>query len=338
MGNFAFALLTPQAIERQLAGVVLSRIMARGNMTLTASQLIQFSPDDVQQLTSVLPQAAAANLTGSPASLLYVFNGENAVNKMAGLLPELTTSLGCANQILAAGNEAQAAAALPVLADIFQRDNLLTPAPAAGEERTLLIIKPENFRQVSVRPGAIIDMLMSLDLKWVGCKVHGMSIDEALEFYGPVKQALRSKLGPKIGTQALAFLEEKLAMKFNNSSADAIVEAAGNGFADDQFEQIVEFMAGKRPSEVPEAERNLPAGAKCMVLIFDGVNAVSKIRTILGPTNPAQAPGGTVRCDFGTNIMINASHASDSVESFEREGGIVKVNSNALSQILRDNL
>ena len=70
-----------------------------------------------------------------------------------------------------------------------------------------------------------------------------------------------------------------------------------------------------------------------MVLIFDGVDAVAKIRTILGPTNPAQATGGTVRYDFGTNIMVNASHASDSVESYEREGRIVRVNENKISEL-----
>ena len=70
-----------------------------------------------------------------------------------------------------------------------------------------------------------------------------------------------------------------------------------------------------------------------MVLIFDGVDAVAKIRKVLGPTNPAAAPGGTIRYDFGTNIMVNASHASDSQESYLRESSIVKVNENNLCKI-----
>ena len=332
MTDLAFILLSPQAVKRQLAGIVLSRIMARGNLELAAAQLIDFSQEDAAKIVPVVPGAAKLDLAQDGAALIYLFQGSNASGKLPQLQQELAASLG-ENLFAAPQSDAQNAAAMPFIALIAERDNLLTPAPVEGEERTLLIIKPENFRQVSVRPGAIIDMLMSLDLKWVGCKVHGMSIDEALEFYGPVRQALRGKLGAKIGAKALELLENEFSLKFAPEAAAQVVEAAGNSFADDQFEQIVEFMAGKRPGEVAAADRSKPAGAKCMVLIFDGVDAVAKIRKILGPTNPAQAEGGTVRYDFGTNIMVNASHASDSQASYLRESSIVKVNCNDLSVI-----
>jgi nucleoside diphosphate kinase len=174
---------------------------------------------------------------------------------------------------------------------------------------------------------------MSLDLKWVGCKVHGMSINEALEFYGPVRHALRKKLVEKIGVQALEATEKEFAFKFSPEDAQSFTELTGKAFADDQFEQIVEFMAGKRPGEVAVEDLDKPAGAKCMVLIFDGKDAVARIRHILGPTNPAQASGGTIRYDFGKDIMVNAAHASDSQDSYLRESSIIKVNNNALSRI-----
>jgi len=46
------------------------------------------------------------------------------------------------------------------------------------------------------------------------------------------------------------------------------------------------------------------------------------VRTLMGPTNPATAPPGTIRGDFGTVTTENLVHGSDSNESAEREIGI----------------
>lgn len=43
------------------------------------------------------------------------------------------------------------------------------------------------------------------------------------------------------------------------------------------------------------------------------------VRTLMGPTNPAEAPPGTIRGDFGTILTENLVHGSDSPESAERE-------------------
>jgi nucleoside-diphosphate kinase len=52
-----------------------------------------------------------------------------------------------------------------------------------------------------------------------------------------------------------------------------------------------------------------------VVMIVGGDNAVSRVRTLLGPTDSSQAPPGTIRGDFGMDKMRNIAHASDSVES-----------------------
>ena len=52
---------------------------------------------------------------------------------------------------------------------------------------------------------------------------------------------------------------------------------------------------------------------------WSGPDAVSIVRTVMGPTNPAQAPPGTIRGDLGTIITENIVHGSDSPESAERE-------------------
>ena len=48
----------------------------------------------------------------------------------------------------------------------------------------------------------------------------------------------------------------------------------------------------------------------------------SIVRTLMGPTNPAEAPPGTIRGDLGTLLTENLVHGSDSEESAEREIGI----------------
>jgi nucleoside-diphosphate kinase len=52
---------------------------------------------------------------------------------------------------------------------------------------------------------------------------------------------------------------------------------------------------------------------------WSGESAVSVARTLMGPTNPAEAPPGTIRGDFGLIITHNIVHGSDSPESAERE-------------------
>jgi nucleoside-diphosphate kinase len=50
-----------------------------------------------------------------------------------------------------------------------------------------------------------------------------------------------------------------------------------------------------------------------------GPGAVGIVRTLMGPTDPAEAPPGTIRGDFGTIITENLVHGSDSPESAKRE-------------------
>ena len=52
---------------------------------------------------------------------------------------------------------------------------------------------------------------------------------------------------------------------------------------------------------------------------WSGESAVSVARTVLGPTNPAEAPPGSIRGDFGLIITENIVHGSDSQASAARE-------------------
>ena len=57
-----------------------------------------------------------------------------------------------------------------------------------------------------------------------------------------------------------------------------------------------------------------------LVLVAEGPPDTWRIvRTLMGPTNPAEAPPGTIRGDFGTILTENLVHGSDSAESAARE-------------------
>lgn len=60
-----------------------------------------------------------------------------------------------------------------------------------------------------------------------------------------------------------------------------------------------------------------------MVLVVEGPEDTWRIvRTLMGPTNPVDAPPGTIRGDLGTLLTENLVHGSDSAASAEREIGI----------------
>ena len=50
---------------------------------------------------------------------------------------------------------------------------------------------------------------------------------------------------------------------------------------------------------------------------------INVTREIIGKTNPKEASPGTIRGDFGTGILENSIHASDSRESFDKEVNVV---------------
>lgn len=56
-----------------------------------------------------------------------------------------------------------------------------------------------------------------------------------------------------------------------------------------------------------------------VVARLEGERAVEALRTMMGPTDPAVAPSGTIRGDFGLRITENLVHGSDSPDSAERE-------------------
>ena len=56
-----------------------------------------------------------------------------------------------------------------------------------------------------------------------------------------------------------------------------------------------------------------------IVMVIEGENAISRVREIMGATNPKEALPGTVRADFASDIEHNIIHGSDSTASASYE-------------------
>jgi len=203
--------------------------------------------------------------------------------------------------------------------------------PDGNLERTLVMLKPDNFRVPSLRTGSIVDVLSGAGLRIVGIKKFKMTVAQAEQFYGPVVEVLSSKF-KDIGTdRAVTALSREFGFEVPAEACRTLCDNLGSIFAKWQFEAIVEFMTGHRPSKVLEEDKATAGHEECLALVYEGIDAVAKIREILGTTDPSKARPGSVRREFGSNIMVNAAHASDSPENALREMAIINVGSDNIS-------
>jgi len=69
------------------------------------------------------------------------------------------------------------------------------------------------------------------------------------------------------------------------------------------FESLVEFITS----------------GPLVAAVIEGTEAISQWRSMMGATNPVNAPLGTIRGDLATDMQFNVSHGSDSSESAARE-------------------
>src|SRR2546421_1914250 len=243
--------------------------------------------------------------------------------------------------VLAAPTREEAESKLKLWAQYSEKDggileNVINYPAGEVPQRTLVLLKPENFRFPTGRPGNMIDFFSRTGLFIAAVKVHRMSVAQAMEFYGPVRETLRTKLKDVVASRAKTALEKELGFDIPADQTRHLGDLLGPLFGDNQFENIVRFMSGRSAKECPLGEINKPGSEKCIALVYEGVEAVRKIRDVLGPTDPSKAPPGSIRREFGQTIMVNAAHASDSAESAQREMGIINVGENTLRQVVEE--
>jgi len=300
--------------------------------------------------------------TGRPRRvMLLLFEGEDAVAKIWRVTGSATLKSGSGETVrdtygdyvlneedrvqyfepavLVAPTKRRAEESLRLWSRYSTKDGGITTTATdvpAGErvETTLVLLKPDNFRFPSARPGNIIDMLSSSGLRIVGFKKFSMTVAQAEEFYGPIRQTLESKFREFGIPRAAKALSKEFGFEVSQTCVEALCAEMAPGFAASQFESIVEFMTGYKPSNCLEHEKCILGRENCLALVYEGLDAVQKIRSLLGPTDPSKAQPVSVRREYGSDIMVNAAHASDSIESARREMRIIKVEEDTISALV----
>ena len=347
--ELSYVIVTPYSMRKSRTGGIVARLISRTGLDLVTARMFAPSEELAKRyaetiVTETDPRYRATqelirdyvlkNFTGkvngqSARALFLVFRGPDAVEKIHYAIGHIVHERTSGETIrdtfgdyitddsgkvtyfepaaLAAFDNQTVERDLKLWAEFSDRDGgildqVIDFPKDAKIEKSLVLIKPDNFKFPNLRPGGVIEVFSRTGLYIVGFKVHCMSVAQAEEFYGPVLAVLEEKLGQAKGREA--------------------------------WESIVEFMAGMKPSECPPDQRKAPGSEKCIAIVYQGDDAVRKIRDVLGPTDPAKAPPGSIRKEFGQTIMINAAHASDSAENAKREMAIVQVNENNFKPLI----
>jgi nucleoside diphosphate kinase len=190
-------------------------------------------------------------------------------------------------------------------------------------ECSLVMLKPDNFYRRSRRPGNIIDTFSLTGLRIVGAKLFNMTVAQGEEFYGPLKEVFVRKLQFLVSNEVHARLSGAFDFPFTEGDAEVLAEHLAERNAIAEFNKIVEYMTGVHPEQIGPSEKATASRTKCLALLYEGPGAIEKIRTVLGSTDPSKAEPGTVRSDFGRDLMRNGAHASDSPDNAIRERKIV---------------
>ena len=115
-----------------------------------------------------------------------------------------------------------------------------------------------------------------------------------------VERGLVGEILSRFEKERLTFSRAELRLLDRETLARHYEEHVGKSF----YEELAKFMS-RSPS---------------MLLIVEGMtHTYSKVRAMMGATDPRKAEVGTIRGDLGTEMPENLVHGSDSVASAERE-------------------
>jgi len=196
------------------------------------------------------------------------------------------------------------------------------PPPVA--EYGMVMIKPDMLDRPSSRPGNIIDLFASTGLHLVGCKIFSFSVKEAYEFYGFLQKVFEEKLSGQVEERVTKALNDAFDFEVGDQIIDVNTALLKSHYAKAEVSKIIHYMAGVYPHDnLTEVEKASRGPARVFALLYRGENAVETIRAKLGSTDPSKAELGTIRIDFGSDLMRNSAHASDSAESLVREVKII---------------
>ena len=354
--ELAYVIINPYTIAKSRTGGVIARLLSRSKAELVAARMFAPSKELIEEYIDALKRSkseehedvrelfhqylmenyAPCEKTGLRRRVMFlVFKGKDAVEQLRSEVVGHITRETVAGETVrdtygdyvkdAEGNVKYFEPAVIMGTDpgnvgdeikLWARysdkdsgilDDVVKYKDGVVPQKTLVLIKPDCFQWPSSRPGSIIDTFSRTGLYIISVKVLKMTVKQALEFYGPVKSILLKK--------------------FDNDVKRT----------EEQFNQIIQFMTGCDPKEIDQEKDGANSGkVRCLALVYQGQDAISKIRAVLGSTDPNKAAPSTVRKEFGKDVMVNTAHASDSEENAKREMKIVSLGENCFKKLIED--
>ena len=323
------------------------------------AELIKEGATDITPLVAdemykyIMHEYAPSKRSGNPhRAMLLLFEGENAIEKIGNVVGKISSRVTSGltvrdtygdfieeldgsiryfePAVIVGHNKEYTYKALRLWAKYADEGGIIDFHGSYGNpdvERTLVMLKPDNFKEPSLRAGNILDILSAAGLRLICVNKFTMSLEQADEFYGQLEEALYDKFNLICGAKLNSAISNALGLDFKLSDdiLESIKPSLGPIYAKKQFNSLVEFMTGQNPAKLSNQPGERGTSKGCLALVYQGKDAISKIREALGPTDPTKAKPGSVRREFGSNVMINAAHASDSQENATREMEIIGV-------------
>ena len=81
------------------------------------------------------------------------------------------------------------------------------------------------------------------------------------------------------------------------------------------------FYAVHRGKPFFESLTTFMSSGRALVMVLEGEQVISRLREVMGATNPTKAAAGTIRQLYASNIERNAVHGSDAPETAAYEIG-----------------
>src|SRR5438046_9574281 len=272
MQELSYAVVTPYSMRKSRTGGIVARLISRsgldgvaGRMFAPSAELVKRYAETIVTETEsrhratqeLIREYVRRNFTGKvdgqrPRVLFLVCRGSDAVAKVHRTVGHIVNERTSGETIrdtfgdyiadetgkvtyfepavLTAIQPDQVERDLKLWAEFSDTDGGILEKvieyPAGTKvEKTLVLIKPDNFKFPNLRPGGVIEVFSRTGLCIIGFKVHRISVAQAEEFYGPVLSVLENKLGAKSGRE--------------------------------NWDSIIEFMAGKEPSECQPKTRDI---------------------------------------------------------------------------------
>src|SRR5450759_205084 len=216
--QLAYVIVTPYSLYKSRTGGILSRLLTRTGLDLVGLRMFE------------------------PRAALVTDNGETIRDTYSDLIVDDNGNIRYFEPaVFAAPTAEEAENKLKMWARYSDQDgriaeNVISYAPGELPERTLVLIKPDNFRFPTGRPGNVIDFFSRAGLYIVGAKVLRMSTAQAMEFYGPVREILRTKLKDGVSAKAKDILEKEFGFKISAAEQKALGEILGPVQGDAQFD------------------------------------------------------------------------------------------------------